>query len=255
MTSYGISTGRNFKGYHLEVSFPSAPHPSPAERERARSEQQQLLDRAASLAARAFSHYVGGSHPYVAVRSVVLRAQDASQAAEFWRTSPVELLDGVEIVLFVQPNLSDRVRNQVRRDFLLSQLAPGGVLSSPEHLAQLTKKLDPRPPARVLELGLYSMSQIVYALKNRAHIEQAVQTEGARSPSGILLQAVLATLDGKPIADALVEAAAALPPGPRAQTFERLLELSPCSDPAQVRKWAGYLEEHRRANYIDPPPR
>lgn len=253
LSSYGLSSTRNFKGYQLAVTFPSAPNPSPRERARVEAEQQQRLDRASTLAAQAFAHYVRGTHPYVAVRSVVLPDQTDSPDARFWRTSPIALADEVEVTLFVQPELPDRIRNQVSRDFLLSQLAPGGVLST-SALAQQPKPSDPRPPEHVLDLGLYSLSQVVYALHNRARIDAAIAREGSRTATGILLQGIRATLDGQPIADALFEAARTLPPSPRAQTVQKLLDLSPRTDLAQVRRWAALLDARQRENYIDPAP-
>lgn len=253
LSSYGLSTSRSFKGYQLSVTFPSAPKPSAGEQARAHSEQQRALDRAAALAERAFAHYVRGTHPFVAVRSVVLPEQTAAPDAKYWRTSAVTLLDGVEVVLFVQPNLPDRVRNQVPRDFLLSQLSTGGVLSTPAERTQLPRSTDPRPPEAALEQGLFSMSQLVYAVQNRDRIDAALASEGLSPASRILLQGIRATLVGQPITDALFEAALPLPPSPRAQSIQQLLDLSPRTDPAQVKKWVAHLDVYKQANYVDLP--
>lgn len=253
VSSYGLSTQRNFKGYQLSVTFPSAPQPSARERARVQDEQQRLLERATALAEKAFAHYVRGQHPYVAVRKLVLSEQLWTPDATFWRTSPFALLDGVEIVLFVQPNVPDRVRTQVVRDFLLSQLAKGGVLSTPADRAQFPAETDRRSPEHALELGLFSLSQVIYALRNRAAIDAAI-ARSAGSASGLHLQGIRATLDGLPITDALFEAALALPPSPRAQTIRKLLDLSPRTELAQVRTWAMQLDEHARDSYIDPAP-
>lgn len=260
LSSYGITQTRNFNGYQLSVTFPSVSRPAEAERARVEREQGWLLERATALSAQAFDHYVRGTHPYVGVRANLLPTQAATADGGYWRTSPVALLDGVEITLFVQPNIPDRVRNQVPRDFLLSQLAKGGVLSTPTERAPLPRSTDTRGPEQVLEHGLYSIAQLIYAQENRARIDAAIAREGMTSRMGIVLQGIRLTLDGAPIADALFVAALALPPSPRAKTVEALLDLSPRTDLAQVRKWVAQVEENRRGNYVElsstpaPPP-
>jgi hypothetical protein len=254
LSSYGLSQSRDFRGYQLSVTFPSQPSPSVSERARVEREQRARLDRATALAAQAFAHYVRGQHPYVAVRAVVLPDQPAGPDTSAWRTSPLELLDGVEIILRVRPGISDRIRSQVRRDFLLSQLAAGGILSTPALLAQQPVPRDPRKPEAVLAAGLFSLSQIVHALASRARIDAAIAREGSATAIGILLQGIRCTLDGQPLPESLFTAALALPPAPRAQTVQKLLDLSPRTDDSQVRTWAAHVSEQRRGSYIDPEP-
>ncbi len=217
-------------------------------------EQARLLERATALSAKPFDHYVRGTHPYVGGRANLLPTQAATADGSYFRTSPVALLDGVEITLFVHPNIPDRIRNQVPRDFLLSQLAQGGVLSTPTERAQRPRSTDTRGPEHALEHGLYSIAQLIYAQENRARIDAAIARDGMTSRMGIVLQGIRSTRDGAPIADALFVAALSRPQSPRAKTIEALLDLSPRTDLAQVRKWVAQVEEHRRGNYVDLSP-
>lgn len=251
LSSYGYSGGRNYKGYHLSKKFTTGPNPPAAERGQLDAQLQKSLDAAAALAAKAFAHYVKGNHPYVAVREYVLDQQEYAPDAGFWRTSGVALLDDVELTMFVKPNISDLIRNQIPRDFLLSQLSPGGVLSSEKEVSRFSPSSDPRPPEVVLEHGLYSVNQLLYALRNRSRIKKSLTTLPPASAEVLQLRAIEATLDNTALPPAVIDAALALPPGPRARTFKLFLDLSPRTDRAQVVRWAANLEEHTRAQYVD----
>lgn len=250
LTSYGYSTSQNERGYSLSASAPADPQAPARERSRLQTERTGALVRVAPLARQAFTHYVQGTHPYVGVRDHVLPQQQAGVGGDFWRTSPIEILDGVEITLFVRSQIPDWVRNQVRRDFLLSQLSPGGILSAQGGLSQFRKPAadDQRRPDAVLEHGLYATSVIVHALHRRDRIRQEM-TQSADARVRVLLAAIDATLDGKPIGAPLVDAARALPRNPRAEMFELFLNLSPRTDAAQVTAWLGELEPQRRSQF------
>lgn len=253
VTSHGVSAGFRYKGYSVAKSIPSDPNATKADRAAIDAEMKESLLHGNPIAARAFSHYVQGKHPYVAVLSYLLPDVKDETESVFWRTSPVELLAGVEVTLFVKPNIPDVIRNQIPRDFLLSQLSPGGVLSKQGGLSEFPKPTDSRPPEVVLEHGLYNVHQVVYAIHNRDRIRQSISTVGPGSQRGIVLQAIAAVLDGKPIPSALTDAALLLPPTPKADTFALLLDLSPRTDAAQVQRWVSQLGDLQRSRYVDTP--
>ena len=105
----------------------------------------------------------------------------------------------------------------------------------------------------MLEHGLYNVHQVVYAIHNRDRIRQSISTVGPGSQRGIVLQAIAAVLDGKPIPSALTDATLLLPPTPKADTFALLLDLSPRTDAAQVQRWVSQLGDLHRSRYVDTP--